>query len=142
MLTDREVSRCEARLGLVALFMPTQPDGEYKLNLRGFADRQILTLLLREYAARASMWKEALKLYFSVPSSRYACHHTPVEKTRHDQESFGSPPFSSPLTNVTGLERSDPTLQLLGMRHDGKFLEEGSASWAAGIPKRGRFRTR
>ncbi|CAN0200791.1 unnamed protein product, partial [Ectocarpus sp. 12 AP-2014] len=33
-LTDREVSRCEARLGPVALFMPTQPDGEYKLDLR------------------------------------------------------------------------------------------------------------
>ncbi|CAB1118437.1 unnamed protein product [Ectocarpus sp. CCAP 1310/34] len=47
-LTDREVSRCEARLGPVALFMPTQPDGEYKLDLRAFGDRQIATLLLGE----------------------------------------------------------------------------------------------
>ncbi|CAM9595003.1 unnamed protein product, partial [Ectocarpus sp. 8 AP-2014] len=87
VLTDREVSRCEARLGPVALFTPTQPDGEYKLDLRAFGDRQIATLLL-------------------------------------------------------GLERSDPTIQLLGMRHDGKYLEEGSVSWAAGVPTRGRFRTR
>ncbi|CAM9725142.1 unnamed protein product, partial [Ectocarpus sp. 8 AP-2014] len=69
VLTDCEVSRCEARLGSVALFMPTQPDGEYKLDLRAFGDRQIATLLLE-------------------------------------------------------IERSDPTLQLLGMRHDGKYLEE------------------
>lgn len=41
-----------------------------------------------------------------------------------------------------GLKRDDPNLQLLGMRHDGKFLEEGSDSWKAGIPKRGRFRAR
>lgn len=46
MLTDQEVARCEARLGSVALFMPTQPDGEYKLDLRDFGDRQIVTLLL------------------------------------------------------------------------------------------------
>eukprot|EP00903_Cladosiphon_okamuranus_P011517 g10844.t2 len=87
MLTNREVSRCEARLGPVALFMPTKPEGEYKLDLRAFADRQIVTLLLE-------------------------------------------------------LERKDPTLQLLGIRHDGKYLEEGSASWSTGVPKRGRFRTR
>lgn len=49
MLTDKELSRCEARLGTVALFMPTQPDGDYKLDLRAFADRQIVTLLLGEY---------------------------------------------------------------------------------------------
>lgn len=48
MLTDREVLRCEARLGSVALFMPTQPDGDYKLDLREFADRQIATLLFGE----------------------------------------------------------------------------------------------
>eukprot|EP00752_Nemacystus_decipiens_P009815 g8759.t1 len=87
MLSNREVSRCEARLGPVALFMPTKPEGEYKLDLRVFADRQIVALLLE-------------------------------------------------------LERKDPTLQLLGMRHDGKYLEEGSASWSSGVPKRGRFRTR
>ena len=46
MLTNREVSRCEARLGPVALFMPTKPEGEYKLDLRAFDDRQIATLLL------------------------------------------------------------------------------------------------
>ena len=46
MLTNRELSRCEARLGPVALFMPTKPEGEYKLDLRAFADRQIVTLLL------------------------------------------------------------------------------------------------
>lgn len=49
MLTNREVSRCEARLGPVALFMPTKPEGEYKLDLRAFADRQIVTLLLGKY---------------------------------------------------------------------------------------------
>lgn len=49
MLTDKEVMRCEARLGPVALFMPTKPEGEYKLDLRAFADRQIATLLLGEY---------------------------------------------------------------------------------------------
>ncbi|CAM9221094.1 unnamed protein product, partial [Scytosiphon promiscuus] len=87
LLTDQEMARCEARLGPVALFMPTQPDGEYKLDLRDFGDRQIVTLLLE-------------------------------------------------------LQRKDPTLQLLGMRHDGKYLEEGSATWASGVPKRGRFRTR
>lgn len=36
-------------MGLVALFMPTQPDGDYKLDLRGFEDRQIATLLLGEW---------------------------------------------------------------------------------------------
>lgn len=46
MLTDSELSRCEARLGLVSLFMPTQPDGDYKLDLRDFEERQIVTLLL------------------------------------------------------------------------------------------------
>ena len=46
MLTNSEVSRCEARLGLVALFMPTQPEGRYKLDLRGFEERQIVNLLL------------------------------------------------------------------------------------------------
>lgn len=44
--TEREISRLEARLGLVAMFMPTQPDGDYKLDLRGFEDRQIVTVLL------------------------------------------------------------------------------------------------
>lgn len=44
------------------------------------------------------------------------------------------------ITHGTELQRSDPTLQLLGMRHDGKYLEEGSVSWD--VPKRGRFRTR
>lgn len=41
--------RCEARLGAVALFMPTKPEGDYKLDLRAFADRQIVILLLGGY---------------------------------------------------------------------------------------------
>lgn len=55
MLTNREVSRCEARLGPVALFMPTKPEGDYKLDLRAFADRQIVTLLLGEYRSCAGL---------------------------------------------------------------------------------------
>ena len=46
MFTDSEVSRCEARLGLVSLFMPTKPEGRYKLDLRRFEERQIVALLL------------------------------------------------------------------------------------------------
>lgn len=53
MLTDQEVARCEARLGPVALFMPTQPDGDYKLDLREFGDRQIVTLLLGKFQIAA-----------------------------------------------------------------------------------------
>lgn len=44
--------------------------------------------------------------------------------------------------NGVDLERIDPCLQLLGMRHDGDFLEEGSASWEAGVPRWGRLRLR
>ncbi|CAM9325356.1 unnamed protein product, partial [Choristocarpus tenellus] len=45
-LTDEELSHAEARLGRVALYMPTKPDGDYKLDFRSFEDRQIAALLL------------------------------------------------------------------------------------------------
>lgn len=41
-------------MGSVALFMPTQPEGDYKLDLRAFADRQIVTLLLGEHTILVS----------------------------------------------------------------------------------------
>ncbi|CAM9470114.1 unnamed protein product [Chrysoparadoxa australica] len=45
MLSEEGMEEMEERLGKVALFMPTDPDGDYKLDLKQFEDRQIAKLL-------------------------------------------------------------------------------------------------
>lgn len=62
--------------------------------------------------------------------------------TKHGTQCYLLRCFICEIVGKSELERDDPTLQLLGMRHDGKYLEEGSESWAAGVPVRGRFRTK